>query len=172
MPISLLLPIAAFLLGGLAGAAGGYRYADAQGTAALAELERQIALRNFQAEAALRNELEAAHERGNRLAGDLARTKSRVTVRTVEVIRHVPDVTSGQRCLGPDAVRLLNGALVAAGDGAGLPETAGGIVDPPRSAAASDRDVAGWIATAAGRYRACTAQLNALIDWHSQSPDE
>lgn len=99
-------------------------------------------------------------DHGNTLAAQVEEAKRNIQIRTVEVVKRIPDVTAGRPCLGPDAISLLNGtgkptlretARQPAGESAG-------------TLAASDRDVAGWIATANDQYDQCAAQLNGLID--------
>ncbi|BBL69737.1 hypothetical protein [Methylogaea oryzae] len=165
------IPMALLLAGIVAGAAWGYRYADAQGQAALANLQRQQADQHAQAEALLRAELEQAHEYGEGLSAQLADAQSRQTVKTIEVIRRVPIVTSNRVCLSPDAVRLLNGVIATAGDADAVPQAAGGAAGEAAAAAASDRDVAGWIAEAAGVCNVQAAQLAAVIDWHEHQAE-
>lgn len=103
-------------------------------------------------------------DHGNALAAQVEGAKRNIQIRTVEVVKRIPDVTTGRPCLGPDAISLLNGtgkptlretARQPAGESAGTP-------------AASDRDVAGWIATADDQYDQCASQLNALIEFEGQ----
>lgn len=100
-------------------------------------------------------------DHGNALAAQVEEAKRNIQIRTVEVVKRIPDVTAGRPCLGPDAISLLNGtgkptlretARQPAGESAG-------------TSSASDRDVAGWIVTANEQYDQCAAQLNGLIDW-------
>jgi hypothetical protein len=103
-------------------------------------------------------------EHGNALAAQVEEAKRNIQIKTVEIIKRIPAVTNGRPCLGSDAVSLLNGtskptlretARQPAGESAGAP-------------AASDRDVADWIAVANERYDQCAAQLNGLIDFNLQ----
>lgn len=153
----------ALLLGLAAGTVLGYRYADAQGAKALSDLQRRNAEEQVKGERAARLELVAAQRVGDALTERLAEAQSRRTVKTVEVIRAIPKHTDGRACLNAGAVRLLDDALQP--DFAALPKTAGEPVKPPAALAASDADVAGWIAEAGRLYAACAGRLNALIDW-------
>lgn len=102
-----------------------------------------------------------AIEHGNELTRKLAAAEARVITRTVEVVKHVPSVTSGTPCLSGAAVGLLQpGADWGPYQPAGQP-----AAESPAHAAASDRDVAYWIADANQRYETCAARLNALVDW-------
>lgn len=99
--------------------------------------------------------------RGDTLAAKLASAEGQIVIKTVEVIKHVPTVTTGRKCLDPAAVGLLQpGAAAAPDDAPGKPDAEN--ADAP---AASDRDVAFWIADANQQYDTCAARLNALIDW-------
>lgn len=123
-------------------------------------------------EANRRDALDAAQFRaavslGNRLSGRLAAQNARTNEKTVEVLRHVPKVTIGRKCLDVAAVRLLNDAAPPH-----LPAAAGKSVDSPAAVAATDGDVAGWIAAARGQYQSVADQLNALIDYTVGKDDE
>ncbi|WP_292965952.1 hypothetical protein, partial [Novosphingobium sp. UBA1939] len=86
---------------------------------------------------------------------------------TLEKTREIPRVTAGRPCLGPGAVRLLNGAgqpsAGAVPQASGAPVAADGPV-------ATDTDVAGWIAGAQGQYETCRVRLGALIDFEEGIP--
>lgn len=147
-----------FLLGGLVGAllllvggfATGKDWAETR-----AEAER-AALIEAQA-----REMREEIARGDGLAAQLAVAEGQIIVKTVEVIKHVPIVTTGRKCLDAAAVGVLQPGTAAA------PSPASGEPDAARTdaSAASDRDVAFWIADANQRYETCAARLNALIDW-------
>lgn len=99
-------------------------------------------------------------EHGNALAAQVEEAKRNIQIRTVKIVKRIPVVTDGRPCLGPDAVRLLNGT-----DKPTLRETARQPAgESSRAFAASDRDVANWIASANEQYDHCAAQLNGLID--------
>lgn len=112
--------------------------------------------------------------RGNSLSDRLSKAESVVVTKTVEVIKHVPIVTTGRLCLGADAVSLLQPAT----DTAGTPPASPPVAESPPTLAASDRDVAGtggaasdrdvamWIAIANQQYEVAAARLNALIEWN------
>lgn len=107
---------------------------------------------------------------GNRLSGQLAAKQSATNAKTLEVMRNVPKVTFDRPCLGASAVSLLNDAAVPP-----LSSPAGKPVDPPKAVAATDRDVAGWIAGAKGQYTLVADQLDALIDYvegKNSNPEE
>lgn len=103
---------------------------------------------------------------GNRLSGSLARKNAVTNANTQEVLKNVPNVTTGRKCLGASAVRLLNDPAPHLSTPAWKPAA------PPPSAEASDRDVAGWIATTRGQYKLVADQLNGLIDYvEGKEPD-
>ena len=102
-------------------------------------------------------------QRADALAAQLSAAESRIVTKTVEVIRHVPTVTTGRLCLGADAVGLLQpGAHWGPYQPAGEPAGQGSA-----HAAASDRDVAYWAAEANRLYATCAERMNALADWHA-----
>lgn len=111
-------------------------------------------------------QLQAETRRADAAAAALATAESRIVTKTVEVIRHVPTVTTGRLCLGADAVGLLQpgtdwGPYQPAGESAG---------QGAAHAAASDRDVAYWAAEANRLYETCAERMNALADWHAAGP--
>ena len=75
----------------------------------------------------------------------------------------IPNLTTGRtRCFSAQLVGVLNSGAAGSGvsQAAGKPaaQNASGV-------AASDRDVAEYIATAQSQYAECSARLSALIDW-------
>lgn len=99
--------------------------------------------------------------RGNSLSDQLSKAEATVITKTVEVIKHVPIVTTGRLCLGADAVSLLQPAA----DTASQPPASPPAAESPPALAASDRDVAFWIADANAQYDTCALRLNALVDY-------
>ena len=118
--------------------------------------------RSKEAKAALAA-LNAQIARGNTLSDQLSQAEGRVIVKTVEVIKNVPIVTTGRLCLGADAVRLLHpDAATKPGETPSTPAP-----ESPPTLAASDRDVAYWVAEANQQYGTCALRLNALIDYET-----
>ena len=106
-----------------------------------------------------------AVDRANVLAQKLATRETEIVYRTREVIKNVPQVTTGKPCLNPAAVRMLNHR---AGDA--VPETTGKpATESPADAPATDADAAYWIADAISRYEIAAARLNALVDYFEKS---
>jgi hypothetical protein len=113
-------------------------------------------------------QLRAEIRRADAAAAALAAAESRIVTKTVEVIRHVPTVTTGRLCLGADAVGLLQ------------PGAHWGPYQPPGEpadqsaahAAASDRDVVYWAAEANRLYETCAERMNALVTWHQAAAPE
>jgi len=98
---------------------------------------------------------------GNTLSNRLAQAQGAVVVKTVEVIKHVPQVTTGRLCLDTGALGLLQpGGAPGTDEAPSTPAT-----ESPPALAASDRDVAYWIAEANQQYDACSLRLNALVDY-------
>ena len=112
------------------------------------------------AQAALVN-LNAQIKIGNDLSDQLAKAEATVITQTVEVIKHVPTVTTGRLCLSPDAVSLLQPSTPTATDK--TPRTP--VAESPPALAATDRDVVYWINDANAQYDTCALRLNALIDY-------
>lgn len=123
--------------------------------------------------AAYAEQLHEAFAYGNEVAARLAAAEGKIVIKTVEVIKHVPQVTTGRLCLDADAVGLLNPGA----DWGPVYPSAGQPADQSPSAptaaggnAASDRDIAYWIADANRLYETCAARMNALADWHGAAP--
>ena len=153
----------AVLGGGILGSTGTSIYYRAQ----LADQARTLAEKALTDQKALAKLWIDAQGLANTLSVRLAETQAATAAATLEKTREIPRVTTGRPCLGPAAVRLLNGT--GAAPVAVVPAPAG----PPAAeggAAASDSDVAGWIAGAQGQYETCRARLGALIDFEEGLP--
>lgn len=99
--------------------------------------------------------------RSNDLSAKLAAAESNIQIKTIERIKYVPQVTTGRECLSAGAVSLLNSAGYPS-----LSATTGKLVaESPPAPAATDTDVAYWIAEAHRTYDICAERLNSLIDW-------
>ncbi|GLT22663.1 hypothetical protein GCM10007933_21230 [Zoogloea oryzae] len=144
------------------------------GTGAALYYRAEIAqLISTQAEQAKKAAIDAARRlldantRADALSAQLSATESAAAAATLEKAREIPRVTTGRPCLGPGAVRLLNGA---GQPGAGTVPQTPGAPAAADAAVATDTDVAGWIAGAQGQYETCRARLGALIDFEEGSP--
>lgn len=122
---------------------------------------------NTRHEAQRASDLDAYHQQLNRqmavshdLSDRLAKAEGRITIKTVEVIKHVKDVTTGRDCLGPAAVSLLQ-----PGNSQGLRQPPGEPATESPGASATDTDIGYWIAEASSHYDTCAARQHALIDW-------
>jgi hypothetical protein len=151
----IMLAAIAALFGG--GVYSGHRWATTVADAARA---RQVVAHLAQ--------LRAETRRADAATAALATAESRIVTKTVEVIRHVPTVTTGRLCFGADAVRMLQpgtdwGPYQPASEPAG---------QGAAHAAASDRDVAYWAAEANRLYETCAARMNALADWHATATEQ
>lgn len=100
-----------------------------------------------------------AQKRADELSRKLSVAESQVNTRTIEVIRYVPRYTKQRPCLTAGAVELLqpsaDPSVVPASERNG---TSG-------EEAASDTDVAYWIAEANRHYEVCAERLDSLITW-------
>ena len=134
-------------------ASGFYAGHDWSQTKAKAELAKQR-------EAQL-VEIQAHIQRADEASAKLTQAESKITIKTIEVIKRVPYVTRNVPCLSPVAVSLLQ-------PGANDPKEA--TVQPVAEgaeASATDTDLAYWIVEANQQYDTCAERLNALIDWHA-----
>jgi hypothetical protein len=123
--------------------------------------------KNMIAERAAAKKHQEEVARGNALSAQLATAESTIQIKTIERIKYVPKVTTGQPCLGPAAVDLINGVRdmpngTTTGGGAGesTPESS-------RTLAASDADIATWAVEAGQYYDTCATRLNTLIDFEN-----
>ena len=107
-------------------------------------------------------EYQKAVDRANVLAQKLATRETEIVYRTKEVIKNVPQVTTGKSCLNSAAVRMLN----YRGDDNAVPEAPGEpAAKSTPDAAVTDADVAYWVADAIAQYETAAARLNALVDY-------
>ena len=97
------------------------------------------------------------------LSNALSIAEGRVITQTVEVIKHVQNVTTGQPCLNAATVSLLQ-----PGADPSLRPPTGALATEGAAPASSDTDIAGWIATANQYYETCALRLNALVDFEMQ----
>ena len=121
--------------------------------------EKLVELQKYQAA------YQKATDRANVLSQKLATRETEIVYRTKEVIKYVPQVTSNRPCLSSAAVRMLNHRP----DKPAVPETPSKpVAESPAEPAATDTDVAYWIADANGQYEICAARVNALIDFFAK----
>lgn len=110
--------------------------------------------------------LNAQIARGNTLSAQLSQAEGQIVTKTVEVVKYVPKVTTGRLCLDSAAVSVLQPA-----SDPDMPKAPGKPpAESPPALAASDRDVAYWVATANQLYDTCALRLNALVDYEN-SPE-
>ena len=93
--VGLVVAVAGFLY------AAGYTNGNKRATDACAA-EKLAAVQKYQAE------YQKAVDRANVLAQKLATRETEIVYRTKEVIKNVPQVTTGKPCLNSAAVRMLN----------------------------------------------------------------
>lgn len=109
-------------------------------------------------------EINKQQARNRELSNAIYQAEQTLNLKTTEVIKHVPKVTTGKPCLGAGAVSLLQ-----PGAAPHLKTSAGDAVAEDAAASASDTDITYWIADANRGYETCAGRLNALIDWHVDS---
>lgn len=102
---------------------------------------------------------------GNTLADKLAKAEGRITVKTMEVIKYVPQVTTGNPCLNTATVGLLQ-----PGANPGIRPPSSELTPEGAAPASSDTDIAYWIAEANQHYETCAVRLNTLIDYENSRP--
>lgn len=103
-----------------------------------------------------------------KLSAELLAREEKVVYVTKEIIKYVPKYTTGKPCLSADAVSLLNSRPSDNDKAETGPEP---TPQGPAAPAATDSDVAYWIANANGLYSTCAARLNALIDYENNTGD-
>lgn len=166
MRLATLGTLTGLALGGVAG----WQLADALGAKRLAQCEHARADERAKAATAAARRLQAAQAAADTAVRQEAARRHAAEHQTRETQRALYRLTTGRPCLSGPAVGLLNAAPGIAPER--LPQPAGGPAHPPAAAAAhpgqpgaSDRDVAGWIADAAGQYDACRGRIDALRAW-------
>ena len=161
-------PLAVVLLCTAAGVAGGYATRGRLASAEIARIEarhaaereaaaRETAARFARAEAAERDAVTALHATKTQLAATQRRLKDALY-----------SLDPGRCGLSGRARGLLNDAIAATGDvSARAAQSAGAdaAVATDTGHAASERDVALWIADAIGRYEECRARIDAIRQW-------
>ena len=108
----------------------------------------------------LNTELHAQIAISNKLSEKLIVAENNIHIKTVEVIKYVPKVTTGKPCLNAATVSLLQ---PGSGQTINIPTSQPDAEDA--APAASDTDIAYWIATANEQYETCAERLNSLIEW-------
>lgn len=132
----------------------GHRWASTKAEAARAKLvDTQV------------KQLHAETRRADAASAALSVAEARVITKTVEVIKYVPSVTTGTvHCLSGAAVSLLQ-----PGSGGGpQPAAVQLVAESPANLAASDRDVAYWIADANRLYEVCAERINGAVDYYAE----
>ncbi len=99
-------------------------------------------------------------EYGNKKAAEVQELERASTMILTGVLTNVPKVTTNRPCLSRAAVSLLNGSSPAVS----VPTSAPSAVAEISSEAASDTDIAGWIAKANAQYESCAANNNGIVD--------
>lgn len=136
----------------LHGRHSGYNASELEHQAALADaLQRQQSL------------IDAANERGNELAADLAKTQQQLQQVSKEYLTYANAITG-------NCPRDLGVLVHAASSGKPVPTTPSKPAGPPASAEADGiaaQLVAANVAENYTRFAACYQQLNALIDWNA-----
>lgn len=123
--------------------------------------------------------LQAAQARGDALSLRLAEREQSISTLTQEKRHALANTTTGRACLGPAALRVLDGAPgLRVSRVADLPEAASGAAaaggavatysddQQPTGRWASDSDIGTWALATGAQYEQCRARLDALIGWH------
>lgn len=128
-----------------------------------ADLRASLAIQYAETIATLQNEIQLANKESDRLSAALQQASKHKEIRYVSQVKQIPSKTTGQLCLTPDAVSLLNSNTPDTNPS--LPASVSSPASAPATFAASDRDVALWIAEAQSVCGKNADTLNALIDW-------
>lgn len=116
--------------------------------------------------------LQEAQARGDELTTQLALAQQQIDQTTKEKRDALKSSTDGRACLGPAAVRVLDGAVgirvARVPEATGIAATADGAiatfgVDADRWV--SDLALSSWALDAGAQYEQCRQRLAALIDW-------
>lgn len=155
-----------FALGLLLGGGGTYLFTSAELESVKADFagwKARQADEKTQAASVALERLQRANERADVLQSALDKTEQKLSTTQKEMQREIKLNTTGRACLNARTVRLLNDDTHD-NQPASLPTTTGQPAEED-AAAATDTDVADWIAIAKTQYATCTARLDALIDW-------
>ncbi|MBB4844999.1 hypothetical protein HNP55_003545 [Paucibacter oligotrophus] len=133
------------------------------GHAELTEFRAQVAEDQRLATRGAAQRLQAAQARGDVLTQQVAQHELQIQTLTKEKRDALKNTTSGRACLGPAALRVLDGA--AGLRVADLPPTTGGAAAAD-ARVATDSDLGQWALDAGAQYERCRERLDALIDWH------
>ncbi|MGL5632421.1 MAG: hypothetical protein ACRDD3_08650 [Azovibrio sp.] len=184
--LALALVAISAVVGGAAGFALGYRSAQAEGEAALAQVQRDYAQADARAADAARLKLIAEVERGNTLARALADAKTSHALEKQSLLRRISDVTSVYIPAAGDPPLPLPRTVFTAGflreynTAIGLPlaypgapaSGTGSPADAPAGLDAwlldsglSQADILAHIADYGERCRNLESQVNRLIDY-------
>ena len=148
----------------VAALAGSHAYIYSLGKTREKDAAAQIQLK---AKKKYQADYQLAIARGNTLAQQLATRETEIVYRTKEVIKNVPQVTTGRPCLSSAAISMLNYRP----DTNAVPEATGKPAPEDAAApAATDTDVAYYLADASGQYETCASRLNSLIDYVDGTP--
>lgn len=144
-------------------AAGGGLIVGTVKDAEIDRLQARHAAAWAEAERSARERLQSAQAHGDRLTTQLHQANAAALRLQENVDAALARVTAGRPCLREPALRLLHAAPGLAV--AGLPAATGRAAadDAP---AATDTDLAHWIARAGRQYEECRARLGALVQWH------
>jgi hypothetical protein len=181
------LPLLALLVGAGAGAWGGYTVGRAPLLVDLATLKQTHteSLRLTQQAAAKR--LQDAQNRSDTLSTALAETITQTTTLQQEKTHALRLAATGRVCLSERALSVLNGSpglSVAGLDAVPSTESAAAAADAAAAShsdpahtpgapgrVATDEDIGAWSIGAGAQYETCRARLDALIDWHTTTPE-
>lgn len=151
------------------GAAGGWALGRMPLHTQLANLRSAHATERAAQADAVATALAQAQTRGDALSAGLLTQQNNINRLKQEKTRAITQATTGSACLSEPALRLLHTAPGLAV--AGLPPATGGTV-AEGGAVASDTDLTGWAIDTGAAYEVCRARLDALITWHTATPDQ
>lgn len=164
---------ALLLVVAVASAAGGAWISGLVKDVEIKQIRKDASDRAATAERTARELLQAAISRGNDLTDQLYAANRAALLNHERLDEALSRVTTGRRCLGADALRLLDGAdttptkrlpPAASGTAAadGTAATDQPIDAPEEGPWASDTDVAHWASLARTRYDECRRRIDAV----------
>ena len=185
--VAVWLPLLALLAGAAAGAWGGYTVGRAPLLVDIASLKQTHSESLRLAQQAAAKRLQDAQNRSDTLALELGETIINNITLSQEKTHELRLAATGRVCLSERALSVLNGSpglRVAGLDGVPAPESAaaaaGATAGPDTDTAntpgtagliATDADIGAWSIGAGAAFETCRARLDALIDWHTTTPE-
>lgn len=143
----------------------------ARADARVMDLQRQAAVRQAEEAAASAAALRRERDRTDQITRAAGQREAALDTKLQETQRALKTATTGRPCLGGAALRVLDQSTgLRPPPGSALASVldrgyAGAAADPSGEEAASDTDVAEWIATSGRYYERCRARIHDIREW-------